>query len=34
MANRKLRHTTNQELRVLGDFEEFDRILIAGGYTD
>lgn len=34
VANRKHRHKSNQQLKSLSDFEQIEKILIAGGYTD
>lgn len=34
VANRKFRHQSNQQLKSLSDYDEVDRIMIAGGYTD
>ncbi len=34
IANRKLRHQSKQQLQSLSDYEQFDNIRIAAGYTD
>lgn len=34
VANRKFRHKNKQQLKSLSDWDTFDEILIAGGYTD
>ena len=34
VANRKFRHQNRAALHSLSDFDKFDEILIAGGYTD
>jgi hypothetical protein len=34
VANRKFRHKNKQTLKTLSDFDKFDEILIAAGYTD
>lgn len=34
VANRKLRHRSKQEFKTLSDYEAFEKILVAGGYTD
>jgi hypothetical protein len=34
VANRKLRHQSKKNLKTLSDYESFDAIRIAGGYTD
>lgn len=34
VANRKFRHQNRTALRSLSDFDKFNEILVAGGYTD
>jgi hypothetical protein len=34
VANRKFRHKNKQSLKTLSDYDVFNEILIAGGYTD